>query len=100
MPKASFKTATGSGHGCHFPPTNATDGSGDVEIEGKPALRVGDAFAAHGCSPCGKPPHKRALSEGSGTVYINGRKAGRIGDPIDCGGTVQSGAGTVFFDGE
>jgi uncharacterized Zn-binding protein involved in type VI secretion len=100
MPKASFKSAVGTGHGCHYPPTNATEGSPNVFINGKRALRVGDHFAAHGCPVCGKPVHGRALADGSPEVYIDGRRAGRIGDPIDCGGRIVTGSDNVFINGE
>ncbi|MCB5205522.1 PAAR domain-containing protein [Neorhizobium sp. T786] len=100
MPASTRKDDIGSGHGCHFPPTVAVEGSPDVIINGKPAVRVGDAYAAHGCPSCPAPAHGRALSQGSPTVFINGRAAGRIGDSIDCGGAAASGSGDVFFDGE
>ncbi|MGH1367772.1 MAG: PAAR domain-containing protein [Maritimibacter sp.] len=97
MPAASRKGDIGSGHGC-FPPTPATAGSGDVLIDGIPALRQGDAHAAHGCNNC--PPHGRAVSGGSPTVIVNGRPLARKGDGIACGGAVDAGSGTVFADDE
>ncbi|MDC0660901.1 PAAR domain-containing protein [Leisingera sp. SS27] len=94
MPAAGRKGDTGSEHD-GFSPTPATEGSGDVGINGKPALRKGDAFSPH--SKPKHPPHGRALAVGSGSVFINGKPAGRVGDAIDCGGTVESGSGDVFF---
>lgn len=87
----------GSGHGCHFPPTPAVSGSGDVIINNKPAVRQSDAYAPHGCSPCPAPAHGRSLASGSPTVFVNNLQAGRIGDPIDCGGAAATGSPNVFI---
>lgn len=99
MPASHRKGDIGSGHACHFPPSAATGGSPNVFVNDKMAMRVGDAYAPHGCAPCPKPPHGRALAAGSSTVFINGRKAGRIGDAIDCGGQAAAGSGDVFIGG-
>ncbi|NVK16040.1 MAG: type VI secretion system PAAR protein [Rhodobacteraceae bacterium] len=96
MPAAGRKGDTGSEHD-GFPPTPATSGSDDVDINGEPALREGDAFAPH--SKPKHPPHGRALAVGSSSVFINGKPAGRVGDAIDCGGVVESGSGDVFIGG-
>ena len=65
MPKATRKGDIGSSHGC-FPPSPAIEGSGDVFINGKPAVRVGDAYAAHGLvfvhHMVGMPPRVPLLS--------------------------------------
>lgn len=98
MPSAHRKGDIGSGHGCHFPPTPATGGSPDVNINGRAAMRVGDSYAPHACVAGHAPPHARAMSQGSPTVFINGKPAGRRGDGIDCGGVAQSGSGDVFID--
>lgn len=63
------------------------EGSPDIEINGKAAVRVGDAFEEH--------PHERRLKEGSSSVWFNGKKAGRVGDVIDCGGHVEQGSPDV-----
>ncbi|NVK13218.1 MAG: PAAR domain-containing protein [Rhodobacteraceae bacterium] len=96
MPAAGRKGDIGSGHD-GFPPTPAISGSGDVNTNGKPALRKGDAFAPH--SKPKHPPHGRALAVGSGSVFINGKPAGRVGDSIDCGGAIASGSSDVFIGG-
>ncbi|MEE9358526.1 PAAR domain-containing protein [Candidatus Vondammii sp. HM_W22] len=57
MPKVTRKGDTGSGHGC-FPSSSAIEGSSNVFINGQPVVRVGDAFAAHGCAVC-PPPRPR-----------------------------------------
>ena len=98
MPAQARKGDLGSGHGCHFPPSNAAEGSPDVFMDGIAAVRVGDAYAAHGCPVCPAPVHGRKLAKGSPTVFINGKAAGRIGDAIDCGGQAATGSGTVFLD--
>ncbi|WP_147112937.1 PAAR domain-containing protein [Tateyamaria sp. syn59] len=95
MPATSRKSDTCSGHGC-FPSSSAIGGSPDVEINGIPALRQGDAVAPHGCGKC--KPHGRSVSGGSPTVFVNGRPLARVGDSIDCGGSVAAGSGDVFAD--
>jgi uncharacterized Zn-binding protein involved in type VI secretion len=87
----------GTGHACHFPPTPAVEGSPNVFINDRAAVRVGDAFAPHGCPSCPAPAHPRKLSEGSPTVFYNDRSAGRIGDAIDCGGVDATGSPNVFI---
>lgn len=98
MPASVRKGDTESGHSCHYPATAATSGSPDVFVNDIPAVRVGDSYAAHGCSSCPAPDHARKQAKGSPTVFINGRPAARIGDAIDCGGQAQTGSGNVFFD--
>lgn len=94
MPKAARLGDVGAGHGC-FPSSNATSGSPDVSINGKPAVRVSDTYASHGCGVCA--PHGRALAAGSATVSMNGLASGRIGDAIDCGGVAATGSPNVFI---
>ena len=73
------------------------EGSPNVIINGRPAVRKGDAYAVDGCSVCPAPPHSRKLAKGSPTVFFNGKQAGRIGDPIDCGGVDITGSPNVFI---
>ncbi|SFR52349.1 PAAR domain-containing protein [Litoreibacter janthinus] len=89
----------GSGHGCHYPPTPAISGSGDVLINYRPAFRQGDAYVPHPCPVCPAPPHPRNLSQGSPTVLVNNKQAGRVGDPISCGGAHSTGSGDVLIGG-
>ncbi len=97
MPKGAVRVGDlASGHECHFPATPSIEGSSDVFINGIPATKQGDAFAAHSCSKCDEPEHARKLSGGSGSVFINGKPAGRVGDPISCGGTVSEGSANVL----
>jgi uncharacterized Zn-binding protein involved in type VI secretion len=74
-------------HGCiacpHVVTGPAIQGSTDVMINYKPALRKGDAGIHAPC--CG--PNRWTASAGSGTVMINGKPAVRLGDGTDhCGG--------------
>lgn len=94
MPKAGRLADIGAGHGC-FPPSPTIEGSGDVFINTRPALRKGDALAPHGCGKC--VPHGRNVSGGSATVNINTKPAARVGDAISCGGSVSTGSGDVII---
>jgi uncharacterized Zn-binding protein involved in type VI secretion len=82
-----------TGHGPFNPRTNIAK-SPNVFINGKGAIRKGDAFAIH-C--VGSSCHGGAAKKGSGTVFINGQDAMRIGDPIDCGSFIAQGSGNVFI---
>jgi len=75
---------TGSGSGRHF---WVAQGSPDVFINGRAALRAGDSYDAPGC----------VLAQGSATVFINGRAAGRFGDAISGGGRHICGSPTVLI---
>lgn len=98
MPAITRLGDMGSGHACHFPSTPSIEASANVFVNGKGAVRLGDAYGPHACTSCPEPSHSRALSAGSPTVFINGRPAGRIGDAIDCGGTAADGSGNVYLD--
>ncbi len=95
MPSISRKTDTGSNHGA-WVPSKAIAGSNNVYIDGKPALRRGDALAPH-VRPR-RAPHPRKVAAGSPTVFVNGRPVARIGDSINCGGKMAQGASSVFAD--
>jgi uncharacterized Zn-binding protein involved in type VI secretion len=92
MPNATRKGDLDTGHGSK-PPTPAIEGSDDVFVNGRNALRRGDALASHGC----KVPARR-VSEGSPSVFINGQPAARIGDSINCGGKLATSSDNVFLD--
>jgi uncharacterized Zn-binding protein involved in type VI secretion len=66
-------------------------GSPNVFVENKPAVRIGDAVAGHGRGPHAGP----VMASGSGTVFINNIALCREGDTATCGHAV-SGSGTVF----
>ena len=95
MPGIARKGDEGSGHGC-YPASAITGGSPDVEIDGIPVARAGDALAPHGCKDC--PPKPRSIAGGSSTVFINGMPIARVGDAIEGGGTITSGSSSVSVD--
>jgi len=66
----------GSGHDCHYPPTVAIEGSSNVFINDRPAVRVGHAYAPHGCPECDISAHPRKLKEGAPSVFINDNESG------------------------
>ena len=87
------------GHGCpgcaHACVGPATSGSGNVNVNGKAAVRVGDNGVHAGC--CG--PNTWVATAGSGTVFINGKAAHRLGDAdAHCGGNGKmiEGSGDVI----
>lgn len=94
----SFKGASTTGHGC-FPPQTCTEGSGDVTVNGKAALRVGDAQTGHTCVKKPYPTHPSKQATGSSTVFINGKPAARIGDSTGCGDVVAEGSSNVMIGG-
>lgn len=95
---AARGTEQASGHGC-FPPTTVSGTSGNVKINGMPAMTTGDPMAPHTCVNKPYPTHGSSVAEGSGTVFINGKPAARIGDAIGCGSHVGSGSSNVFIGG-
>ncbi|HEY4303243.1 MAG TPA: PAAR domain-containing protein [Gemmatimonadaceae bacterium] len=67
-------------HPCSGP---ALVGSPNVNVNNKPALRVGDSGVHSAC--CG--PNQWTAQAGSSSVYINGKPAHRLGDVVKhCGG--------------
>lgn len=95
MPAASRQGDNCTGDGC-FPPRESSEGSPNVFINDKPALRVGDKFAAH---TCGDSTHDGVCSSGSGKVFINSKPAARVGDDVSCGAAVAVGSPDVFIGG-
>lgn len=82
---------------------NIAKGSGNVFINNKPAVRVGDSTMGHGCWP------PTTIQSGAGTVFINNIPAVKVGDPIvphTCtafpfpthGGAVSAGSSDVFIE--
>ena len=66
-----------TGHGC-FPPRPSISSSPNVYVNGIPVIRVGDAYAPHGCSHC--KSHPGNLVSGSLTVFVNGLPVGWSSD--------------------
>lgn len=86
-----------TGHGC-WPPRPCVEGSPNVFINGRPAHRVGDAWAPHTC-PAIPETHASVQAQGSSKVFVNGRPLARIGDAVACGSKVATGSGNVFAGG-
>jgi uncharacterized Zn-binding protein involved in type VI secretion len=89
-------------HGCPACPHPcigpAIQGSPDVYVNGRPAVRVGDQGMHAAC--CG--PNMWKAAAGSGTVFINNLAAHRLGDQdTHCGGNGKmiEGSDTVFTGG-
>ena len=81
-----------SGHG-KFPPRSATGGSGDVLVNARPTMRVGDGWAVH---TDGSTAHAGSQTGGSSSVLVNGRGIARSGDGISCGSTASGGSDNVL----
>jgi uncharacterized Zn-binding protein involved in type VI secretion len=86
-------------HGCPACPHPAIgpaiQGSPNVNVNSRPALRVKDIGIHAAC--CG--PNMWTAQQGSQTVFINGRAAHRMNDmQVHCGGTgrLVEGSGNVF----
>ena len=89
-------------HGCPACPHPVTgpaiQGSPDVIVNGKPAVRVGDQGIHSAC--CG--PNMWKAAAGSGTVFVNNIAAHRLGDQTThCGGsgTMIEGSDNVMTGG-
>ncbi len=65
--------------------------SGNVFVNGKGAVRIGDAVTGHGPAIHAGP----VMAVGSGTVFVNGIAVCRAGDAATCGHTA-TGSGDVF----
>ncbi|MBM4386627.1 MAG: PAAR domain-containing protein [Deltaproteobacteria bacterium] len=89
-------------HGCVACPHSvigpAISGSGDVFINSRPAVRVGDKGVHAAC--CG--PNMWTAAKGSATVFINGKASHRKGDmDTHCGGigSMVEGSADVIIGG-
>ena len=94
MPSAARITDKNTGHS-GYPSVIATEGSGNVYINGLAAHRTGDKWLPHIKS--GSSFHTDSTGEGSSKVFINTKKAARVGDPIVNGGAIAQGSGNVFI---
>jgi uncharacterized Zn-binding protein involved in type VI secretion len=94
MPFASRRGDLCTGHDdCAGRP--ASQGSVDVQLNDKPALRAADALVPHGSAAHAR--HASKVAQGSSSVTINDRPAARVGDPVDCGGALQTGSPDVLI---
>jgi uncharacterized Zn-binding protein involved in type VI secretion len=79
-----------------------TNGSPDVYINGRNAMRAGEDGAGS-CSglPLNHPmwPFAVHIAEGSATVYINGKPAARLNSKMVCGAHIKSGSPDTFIGG-
>lgn len=94
MKAAARKGDKCSGHG-DFKPREAIQGSPDVFINNRPALRKGDKWAIHSSGSS----HDGQLMTGSSSVFVNNKPLGRIDDqigPFPCLSKVASGSPNVF----
>jgi uncharacterized Zn-binding protein involved in type VI secretion len=66
-------------------------GSRNVFVNARPAVRKGDRIQGHGRGPHGGP----VMVQGSGSVFVNGKPVCRAGDSANCGHKT-SGSGNVF----
>lgn len=92
MPALSYLGANCTGH-AGFPGRPSIAASGNVKVNGKGVLRVGDGFAPH----CKKSScHPGTVVAGSGSVKVNGQPAARIADMLDCGSAIAQGSANVM----
>lgn len=96
MPAATRLNDNSTGHDA-CPPVPLVEGSPNVIINGRPAGRLGDHYASHGCVI--HPGHQDVIAAGSSKVVVNGRPAARVGDAVSIGGAVQNGSGNVIIGG-
>lgn len=83
----------GAGPNCELPAVFATQvGSGNVNINGQGAVRIGDVMQSHPNVGCGG--HAPGLSSSSSTVNVNDRGVARLGDEYS-GHTILSGSSNV-----
>lgn len=68
----------------------AIGGSPNVSVNGRPVIRVGDAWAAHACPK--SAPHTGVQAAGSSVMTANGLRVARVGDAISCGSTAATGS--------
>lgn len=79
----------------------AIEGSPNVIINGKPAVRVGDHFASHSLPFPPIMPHDSVAAQGSKTVFVNGKALSRIGDQTSCSDIIAEGSPNVIVgDGQ
>lgn len=82
-----------TGHGGWLP-TQPAAASTDVLINGKGAVRAGDAIVPH-TNPSIPETHGGTYA-GSSTVFVNGKPIQTIGSSVSCGDKAATGSGDVF----
>jgi len=83
--------------GHSWSPTASIAGSPNVFANGKPVVRVGDAYADHSLPYPPIAPHKLVSAQGSKTVFVNGLAVTRIGDDLSCSDKVAEGSNNIFI---
>ena len=99
MPGAIRQGDMTSGHSPCYKPQRPGSYSGNVFIEGKPAVRNGNFTEGHCCTCSDGHGCHVGYYMGNSTVYINGYPAQKIGDSTTCGCVAIAGSGTVFIEG-
>jgi uncharacterized Zn-binding protein involved in type VI secretion len=94
MPAAARQGDAGVTHCSGFTISN---GSPNVNINGRAAARVGDSSTTH-LKPVPRKcvPHTSTISQGSSSVNVNGRPLARVGDPFGGCTVVAQGSPNVF----
>jgi len=94
MPAVARKGDQGVPHCSGYTIAN---GSNDVNINGRPAARVGDSSTGH-LQPGGRRciGHTASISQGSSSVRVNGRALARVGDSLAGCTAVAQGSPNVF----
>lgn len=91
MPNISRKGDMTSGHGC-FPPQTIEAGSPNVNANGRPVARDGDAVSKHTCVASS---HGSTVKASGGTVFVNGKTPATVGCDVACGSIVITGSSNV-----
>ncbi len=73
--------------------SSAIEYSPNVFVNGKPVVRLGDAFQPH---TIGRSSHNPVVIQGSATVFVNGKPVARLGDALNCGAVISEGSPSVF----
>lgn len=104
--RAGLDLTLGRNH--NWTPVTAINGSPNVIVNGKQAIRVGDPFPQHFFTP-GAPgdPHTSVSAQGSTTVFVNGLSLSRGptigpsfgGDQTSCSDSIGSGSNNVLVGG-
>ncbi|MCD8139331.1 MAG: PAAR domain-containing protein [Planctomycetaceae bacterium] len=85
-----------AGHGC-WPPTSPAAFSDNVLVNGRGAVRQGDAIIPHTC-PSIPETHSGAYA-GDASVLVNGRPVQVVGNPVTCGDRAAGGSNDVVVGG-
>jgi uncharacterized Zn-binding protein involved in type VI secretion len=81
----------------HCSPYTISNGSPDVNVNGKPAAFKGSKSSAH-LIPFKRKcrPHTATVSKGSSSVFVNGKPIARVGDSLAGCTSIAQGSSDVF----